>query len=129
MPGYAQVPKGAGCERCGDPVDCVSKDSPYGMPCGGAPSCDNEHICCDRAQVGCQGSVEWAVQVPPPIIRITPGFTCVTWPTNPYNFDCYGTNGHPYQICARLLPPLKSPEGHLIAGPVGDNPYCVSGTF
>lgn len=109
MPGYGLVPKGEGCEALANPAACRANDTP-GTPCGGAPSCDMDHMLCRRVAVGCGGR---EVGDPRGPLITWSGIDCAVQ-GNGYSFDCTGEPGAVYWIRSDPRPDVHDADGRPI---------------
>lgn len=147
MPGFDLVPQyaGMGCEfgpdglahhpagwKWGDAVcgqfdgrpACVCRDDAQ-SPCGGSPSCDSDHMSCERVRVGCNGR-SWD-DPRGSILKATGQIQCTEAPDH-YGFDCDGTPNTSYMLCARPYADAHTEDGTPILVQ-GTGEFCMAGTF
>jgi hypothetical protein len=131
MPGFDVLARDVNCtiscaRRPGDTnciASCNRNDSP-GTPCGGAPACDQDHLACERVRIGCNGRT-WD-DPRGSVLKATGGIECMD--IDGYGFDCTGTPGASYMLCARPYADAHTADGVPI--PVqGTGEHCTSGVF
>jgi hypothetical protein len=110
MPGYDVVPK---CKTC-------AIDDPW-MPCGGAPSCDDDHMACKRVEVGCGGR-NWDNREGPDLAVTGTGLVSLDrW--HPFLFTMRVKKGSLLTLTACFPKDFKTKDGLRV--PIPGN-YCMT---
>lgn len=116
----ARRPNGGNCL-----ASCNRNDS-TGTPCGGAPACDADHLSCERVRVGCNGHA-WDDPRGSMLKATGDGFSCSDADDH-YGFDCTGTPGSQYMLCARPFADAHTADGTPILVQ-GTGEFCAAGVF